>query len=143
MSPQPLRRYRAERLLGQEFEAQRGRVLARVRGRLRASGVSLDASDLEACYAQAWQGLYAACSRARDRQPPGWLVLVTFRRAIDEHRARRRAPGAGGGEPTAPAGRRLAGGLPAPHGRRRSATSRPSSTTARACASCSRGCAGA
>jgi len=32
--------------------AKRGRLVATVRGRLRASEVSLDASDLEACYAQ-------------------------------------------------------------------------------------------
>jgi hypothetical protein len=53
MSPLALRRYRADRLLQQEFETMRGRVLAAVRGRLGASGVSLDSGDLEACYAQA------------------------------------------------------------------------------------------
>ena len=69
----------------------RGRVLAAVRGRLRASGVSLDDGDLEACYAQAWQGLYTALLEGQDiANPAGWLVLVTFRRAIEEHRARLR-----------------------------------------------------
>ena len=116
MGPQPLRRYRAERLLRQEFEGLRGRVIATVRGRLRASGVSLDPSDLEACYAQAWQGLYMAVLDGQQiANPTGWLVLVTFRRAIEEHRARRRlCPAAGGGEPI---GARGAGaptdGLPA------------------------------
>ncbi len=92
MSPLGLRRYRAERLLREEFEGLRGRVLASVRGRLRASGVRLDESDLEACYSQAWQGLYTAMLAGRQiENPAGWLVLVTSRRAIDEHRARRRS----------------------------------------------------
>jgi len=108
MSPLSLRRYRAERLLRQEFEGLRGRVLATVRGRLRASGVSLDQGDLEACYAQAWQGLYTAVLEGQEiASPAGWLALVTFRRAIDEHRARGRtdrgrelqAGGAGGLHP--------------------------------------------
>jgi DNA-directed RNA polymerase specialized sigma24 family protein len=101
MSPLTVRRYRAERLLRKEFEGLRGRVLGTVRGRLRASGVSLDASDLEACYAQAWQGLYAAMLAGEEiANPTGWLVLVTFRRAIEEHRSSRRAyPTNGVGEP--------------------------------------------
>jgi len=89
MSPLSLRRHRAERLLREEFEALRGRVLASVRGRLRASGVSLDQGDLEACYATAWQGLYAAVLEGQQiANPGGWLAVVTFRRAIDDHRAR-------------------------------------------------------
>ena len=92
MSPLSLRRYRAERLLRRDFEALRASVLANVRGRLRASGVSLDRGDLDACYAQAWQGLYTAVLEGQEiANPAGWLVLVTFRRAIEEHRARARA----------------------------------------------------
>jgi DNA-directed RNA polymerase specialized sigma24 family protein len=92
MSPLSLRRHRAERLLREEFEGLRGRVLATVRGRLRASGVSLDRGDLEGCYAVAWQGLYAAVLEGQEiANPTGWLVLVTFRRAIEEQRARTRA----------------------------------------------------
>ncbi len=91
MSPLSLRRHRAERLLREEFEGLRGRVLSTVKGRLRASGVSLDQSDLDACYATAWQGLYAAVLEGQEiANPTGWLVLVTFRRAIEEHRARTR-----------------------------------------------------
>jgi DNA-directed RNA polymerase specialized sigma24 family protein len=90
VSPLSLRRYRAERLLRGEFEALRGSVIATVRGRLRSTGVSVDASDLEACYAQAWHGLYAAVLDGQEiANPAGWLALVTFRRAIEEHRARR------------------------------------------------------
>jgi DNA-directed RNA polymerase specialized sigma24 family protein len=91
MSPLTLRRYRAERLLRQEFAGLRDGVLAGVTARLRTSGVRLDRADLEACYATAWHGLYAALLEGREiDSPAGWLALVTFRRAIDEHRARAR-----------------------------------------------------
>jgi DNA-directed RNA polymerase specialized sigma24 family protein len=112
MSPLTLRRYRAERLLRQEFEGLRARVIASVRGRLRASGASLDASDLDACYAQAWQGLYAAILDGQEiANPTGWLTLVTYRRAIEElragrhvdHGAGRPTRGAHGPQPSAPA----------------------------------------
>ncbi len=74
-----------------EFDALRGRVIAAVRARLGAGGATLDASDLEACYAQAWHGLYAAVLDGQQiANPAGWLTLVTFRRAIEELRARRR-----------------------------------------------------
>jgi DNA-directed RNA polymerase specialized sigma24 family protein len=99
MSPLVLRRYRAERLLAGQFEGLRGRVLDSVRGRLRATGAQLASADLEACYAQAWQGLYTALlSGAEISNPAGWLVLVTFRRAVEEQRTRLRAPGAVGRE---------------------------------------------
>jgi DNA-directed RNA polymerase specialized sigma24 family protein len=94
MSPLSLRRYRAERLLRDEFEGLRERVLASVRGKLGTSGASLDQGDLEACYATAWQGLYAAVLEGQEiANPSGWLVLVTFRRAIEELRARGRVHG--------------------------------------------------
>jgi DNA-directed RNA polymerase specialized sigma24 family protein len=101
VSPLTVRRYRAERMLRREFEGLRGRVMGTVRGRLRASGVSLDASDLEACYAQAWQGLSAAMLVGEEiANTTGWLALVTYRRAIEEHRSRRRVyPTEGLGEP--------------------------------------------
>jgi RNA polymerase sigma factor (sigma-70 family) len=90
MSPLTLRRYRAERLLREEFEGLRGRIMATVRARLGAGGARLDSSDLEACYAQAWQGLYTAVLDGQEiANPTGWLTLVTFRRAIEELRARR------------------------------------------------------
>jgi DNA-directed RNA polymerase specialized sigma24 family protein len=89
MSPLSLRRHRAERLLREEFEGLRERVLASVHGRLRASGASLDQDDLGACYAMAWQGLYAAVLDGQQiANPTGWLVLVTFRRAVEAQRER-------------------------------------------------------
>ncbi len=106
MSPSTLRRYRAERLLRQEFGGLREEVLGSVRGRLRSRGVHLDGGDLEACYAQAWQGLYAAVAAGEEiANPGGWLTVVTFRRAIDEHRGapRGRAPERAAVEPDLPA----------------------------------------
>jgi DNA-directed RNA polymerase specialized sigma24 family protein len=93
-------------MLRKEFEGLRGKVMGSVRGRLRATGVSLDVSDLEACYAQAWQGLYAAMLAGEEiANPTGWLALVTFRRAIEEHRSRRRSyPSEGVGAPDGPRG---------------------------------------
>ncbi len=90
MSPLSVRRYRADRLLRREFETMRSRVLASVRARLRTAGVRLDPADLEACYSMAWHGLYATMldGETEVANPEGWLVLVTHRRAIDEHRAR-------------------------------------------------------
>jgi RNA polymerase sigma factor (sigma-70 family) len=92
MSPAALRRYRAERLLERDFHGLRTSVLAIVRARLRSRGVSLDTADLEACYAAAWQGLYGATVRGEEvANPAAWLALVSYRRAIEELRSRRRA----------------------------------------------------
>lgn len=91
MSPATLRRYRAEKLLARDFEALRAGVLATVGARLRAIGPGLDPAELDACYASAWQGLYAAALAGESiANPRGWLVLVTYRRAIEELRLRRR-----------------------------------------------------
>jgi DNA-directed RNA polymerase specialized sigma24 family protein len=44
--------------------------------------------DLDACYAQAWQGLYANVLAGESvDSPAGWLVVVTFRRAIEDARS--------------------------------------------------------
>jgi len=92
LSPLALRRYRAERLLRRDFDGLRTLVLGSVRRRLGARSVRLDADDLEACYAQAWQGLYTAVLSGEEvANPAGWLILVTFRRAIEDDRARSRA----------------------------------------------------
>jgi DNA-directed RNA polymerase specialized sigma24 family protein len=89
MSPLPLRRYRAERLLREQFEQLRRSVVVGVAARLRAVGVQLDDGDLEASYSQAWQGLYASVLEGAEiASPEAWLTLVTYRRALDEHRAR-------------------------------------------------------
>lgn len=99
MTPLDLRRYRAERLLRKNFEGMRGKVLTVVRSQLRGKGIALAAADLEACYAQAWHGLYASVLEGeRVENPAGWLVRVTFRRAVDEHRAARATGVTGEGE---------------------------------------------
>jgi RNA polymerase sigma factor (sigma-70 family) len=91
MSPSVLRRYRAERLLRGEFVALRSKVLTIVRSRLQSKGLTLDPLDLEACYSQAWHGLYSAMLAGDSiDNPSGWLMLVTFRRAVDESRSRAR-----------------------------------------------------
>jgi DNA-directed RNA polymerase specialized sigma24 family protein len=89
MSPLSIRRYRAERLLRADFERLRAVVIALAQRRLLAAGVRLDRSDLDAAYAQAWHGLYAALVDGQEiANPAGWLALVTYRRAIDEQRLR-------------------------------------------------------
>lgn len=89
MSPLLLRRYRADRLLREEFESLREGVIAAVAGRLRAAGARADRGDLEAAYAQAWQGLHAAVLAGEEiANPAGWLTVVAHRRAVDEHRSR-------------------------------------------------------
>ncbi len=95
VSPSTLRRYRAERLLRQEFEGLREEVLRSVRGRLRARGVHLDRGDLEACYAAGLAGpLRRGGSRRGDRQPGGLAdggdVPARDRRA-SQHRCAREA----------------------------------------------------
>jgi len=74
----------------------RARVISSVVARLRASGIELDGGDVEAAYALAWQGLYAAVLEEQPIESPvAWLTLVTYRRAVEEHRSRSRLRGAG------------------------------------------------
>jgi DNA-directed RNA polymerase specialized sigma24 family protein len=88
MNRSALSRYRAERLLRKEFSGQRSKVLALVRSRLHAKGLTLAPADLEACYALAWHGLYATVLAGEHvENPSAWLVVVTFRRAVDESRS--------------------------------------------------------
>lgn len=94
-----LRRYRADRLISRDYDALRRSVLRAVGARLAAHRVELDEADLEACYSLAWQGLYNRMLAGEQiASPSGWLVLVTFRRAIDEwrlsHPDRHASPGA-------------------------------------------------
>ncbi|HEX4107262.1 MAG TPA: sigma-70 family RNA polymerase sigma factor, partial [Solirubrobacteraceae bacterium] len=82
-----LHRIRAERALREDFGPLRAGVLAAASAKLAACGVRLDRADLDACYGQAWQGLYAQLlAGERVANPRGWLVLATYRRAIEEWR---------------------------------------------------------
>jgi DNA-directed RNA polymerase specialized sigma24 family protein len=100
MTTSALRRYRAERLLRKDFPELRAKVLAVVRSQLSAKGITLDYDDLEGCYSQAFQGLYATVLGGEEiENPTGWLVTVTFRRAIDEGRAAARRGRSAGAQP--------------------------------------------
>jgi len=119
VSPLNLRRFRAERLLRQEFDSLRGRVLRAVRAKLARDRASLDEADLDACYAQAWQGLYLTAMRGEEvENPAGWLVVATYRRAVEETRAWRHADrralslGTAWGQDAAPEGASRPGPVP-------------------------------
>lgn len=87
MSRHALIRYRADRLLRKDFSGLRPRVAALVRSRLGEQGARLDRQDLDACYTQAWAGLYARMLAGEQIDDVvAWLVLVTYRRAVDELR---------------------------------------------------------
>lgn len=78
----------ADRLLREHYERLRAEVIATVRGKLAARGLSVVQIDLEAWYNAAWHGLHAAVAEGRETvgNPCGWLVVAMERRAIDELR---------------------------------------------------------
>lgn len=80
----------AEAYLLREYERVRGDVLMSIRGRLKTQRISLDDHDLDAIYNQAWHALYdrLAAGETIDN-PPGFLVTVGYRRAIEEVRRQR------------------------------------------------------
>jgi DNA-directed RNA polymerase specialized sigma24 family protein len=66
-------------------------VLRTVRGKLAAAGAPIDDHALAAAYNQAWHALYAARTSGEEiANRAGFLVQVTYRRALDEQRATRR-----------------------------------------------------
>ncbi len=88
MSPSTLRRYRAERLLRQEFGGLREEVLGSVRG---AAACQRGAARAGRPGSLLRGGLAGPLRRDRWRaseiaNPRGGSTVVTFRRAIDEHR---------------------------------------------------------
>ena len=93
---------RAERLMQREYEELRAPTLRALRSRLSAQGIRFDDADLDAFYNQAWHGLYEQLSRGEEiENRGGFLVLVSYRRAIEELRRlqpERRADGAAPGE---------------------------------------------
>ncbi len=78
----------ADRLLRQHYGRLRSEVIATVRGKLSARGLTVVQLDLEAWYNAAWHGLHAAVADGRETvgNPCGWLVVAMERRAIDELR---------------------------------------------------------
>ena len=133
MSPLALRRYRAERLLRRDFHALRPGVVGTgaspARGARHPPRRRRPRGLLRPGVARACTPPSSPASRWPRR--PGWLVTVTVRRAIDEHRQRAARRGVWAS---------LAATAPTPPSRRTS-TRGSASTISRACERCSRRCA--
>jgi DNA-directed RNA polymerase specialized sigma24 family protein len=68
----------------------KGEVIRSLRNKLFGCGLRFDAVDLEAFYNAAWMTLHAAMSSGETIESQGgFLVVVAFRRAIDETRRTR------------------------------------------------------
>ncbi|MCK9248705.1 MAG: hypothetical protein M0P31_06975 [Solirubrobacteraceae bacterium] len=79
----------SERVVAREYRAVRDEVLRTVAGKLRAAGVILDESDLDAAYNQAWHALYVKLEAGEPVESRvAMLVTITHRRALDDHRSR-------------------------------------------------------
>ncbi len=80
----------AEREIERDYAALEPEVVRTVRGKLTATGGAVDDQALAASYNQAWHTLYAARIAGREiDNRVGFLVQVTYRRALDERTARR------------------------------------------------------
>lgn len=83
-------RQHAEAMIARWYDALRAQVLAGLRGKLARQSIYFDESDLNGFYNQAWHGLYTEYVAGKEiPNPPGWLVTVAYRRAIDEFRRMR------------------------------------------------------
>jgi RNA polymerase sigma factor (sigma-70 family) len=77
-------------VLERDYARLRGPTLAAVRSRLRSAGVIVPDLDLEAFYNQAWHALYERMVAGEEiHSHAGFLVEVTYRRAVDELRRAR------------------------------------------------------
>lgn len=91
---------RVETEVERDYARLKPEILRTVRGKLAAAGAPIDDSDLDASYNQAWHALYAELRAGVEiANRKGFLVQLTYRRAVDELRAARRARPAGAGEP--------------------------------------------
>jgi DNA-directed RNA polymerase specialized sigma24 family protein len=80
----------ADTVLARDYERLKPDILRTVRGKLAASGVRFDDSDLDGFYNQAWHGVHTKLSEGeRVENVNGLLVTITQRRALDEFRALR------------------------------------------------------
>lgn len=78
----------ADDLIADEYERFRAEIVRTVSGKLSAAGVHATVDDLGPAYNEAWHALYmklAAGEEIENRK--GFLVTVTHRRALSEHRA--------------------------------------------------------
>jgi DNA-directed RNA polymerase specialized sigma24 family protein len=80
----------AEAEIERDYALLEAEILQTVRGKLAAHGAPIDDHALDASYNQAWHALYAArVSGEEIENRAGFLVQVTYRRALDERRASR------------------------------------------------------
>ena len=80
----------ADTVLARDYERLKPDILRTVRGKLAASGVRFDDSDLDGFYNQAWHGVHTKLAEGeRVENVNGLLVTITQRRALDEFRALR------------------------------------------------------
>ena len=78
----------ADDLIADEYEPFKAEIVRTVSGKLSAAGVHATGDDLYPAYNEAWHALYmklAAGEEIENRK--GFLVTVTHRRALSEHRA--------------------------------------------------------
>lgn len=79
-----------ERLVSAEYEDNKAEIVRTVSSKLSAAGVTMSPGDIEAPYNEAWHALYVELSKGSVvENRKGFLVAVTHRRALSEHRASR------------------------------------------------------
>jgi len=78
----------ADALVADEYEPFKQEIFRTVAGKLAASGVRMTDDDLGPHYNEAWHALYMKLASGEDiENRKGFLVTVTHRRALSEHRA--------------------------------------------------------
>lgn len=78
----------AEAEIERDYSRLEAEILKTVRAKLSAAGAPIDDGALAASYNEAWHALYAARVGGRQiENRVGFLVQVTYRRALDEQRA--------------------------------------------------------
>lgn len=80
----------AKDLVSAEYEKHKPEVIRTVAGKLSAKGIGDTEVDLEASYNEAWHALYVSLTEGTEvENRVGYLVAVTYRRALNEYRALR------------------------------------------------------
>ena len=90
----------ADATLTRDYERLRGEVLRSLTAKLAGQRLTLDPLDLDAVYNQAWHALYERLAAGAEVDNlTGFLVTVSYRRAIEEVRRTRPAQHAGEVDP--------------------------------------------
>jgi DNA-directed RNA polymerase specialized sigma24 family protein len=85
---------KAEALVNRLYHPLKPTVLLAARHRLAAVSRTIDAGDLEEHYNAAWETLYTrACDGGEVKNPAGFLYIIVYRRALNDHRRNRRLIG--------------------------------------------------